>query len=97
MTKKSGRPLVTGLVGVSTITCREKSVLLTTGFQAAEENAGNRGKRVLGTLGVSHSPAEEGGKEGAHEKDQHRQSEQAAILSPEDHVMSLGGKKPFQK
>lgn len=52
---------------------------------------------MLGTLGVSHSPAEEGGKEGAHEKDQHGQSEQIIIPSPEDHVMSLGGKNPFQK
>lgn len=66
MTKKSGRPLVTGLVGVSTITCREKTVLLSPGFWAAEETKTlvNGGKRVLIPLRAGQSLAEEKEKEG---------------------------------
>lgn len=80
MTKKSGRPLVTGLVGVSTITCRDKTYCcLKPAVSRRKKNSGSgRKKGAHATEGVSHSPAEE---EGAHEKDQHRQPQEYSPLS----------------
>lgn len=105
MTKKSGRPLVTGLVGVSTITCREKkTILLTTGFQAAEDTK----PLVMGEKGCSAhwgSQLHRGvGQKGAREKDQHKHPQECSPSSQKDYSSSswrlldvLSGKKPFQK
>lgn len=83
MTKKSGRPLVTGLVGVSTITCRDKTYCcLKPVVSRRKKNSGRETKKgAHATEGVSHSPAEEEGKEGAHEKDQHRHPQEYSPLS----------------
>lgn len=106
MTKKSGRPLVTGLVGVSTITCREKNpnVLLTTGFQAAEETktSGNGGKRVLSPLRAEPS---RGGRKGRGTREGRAQTSPGVLSSTLRRKQSLllktdgcpsGGKNPIR-
>lgn len=67
MTKKRGRPLVIGLVGVSTITCRQKEHTGDNLLSGSRRNksSGHWCKRVLGTLGCKayyHTPAQEGRK-----------------------------------
>lgn len=69
MTKKRGRPLVIGLVGVSTITCGQKEHTGDNLLSGSRRNksSGHWCKRVLGTLGCKvyyRTPAQKEGRKG---------------------------------